>query len=189
MIRVHHTDKQLVLDILCSSFDHNNSVNHVVKQDKKREQRMRHLMDYSFEICRMFGDIFLSDDKKACALVLFPDKKKTSLKTIVLDLKMAIHCVGISRVLEILNRNSRIKKSYPKNPICYLWFIGVLPAERKKGIGSDLLGEVIRVADSLKRPIYLETSIRENLPFYRKFGFTVYNELEFGYKLFLVKKE
>ncbi|MEJ7683000.1 MAG: hypothetical protein WKG06_35120 [Segetibacter sp.] len=69
-------DKNLVVDILTKSFDNNQSVNYIVKQDQKRVQRVSSLMDYSFEVCYLFGDVFLSDDKKACALVTYPDKKR-----------------------------------------------------------------------------------------------------------------
>lgn len=47
----------------------------------------------------------------------------------------------------------------------------------------------MKESDGLKRPIYLETSVPENLRFYSKQGFTIYNELDFGHMLFLVKRE
>ena len=50
MLKATYNDKELILDILCKSFDKNNSVNYVVRQDKKRKKRIRVLMDYSFEI-------------------------------------------------------------------------------------------------------------------------------------------
>jgi ribosomal protein S18 acetylase RimI-like enzyme len=189
MIKADYSDKELVLDILCKSFDSNKSVNYVVKQDENRQKRIRNLMEYSYEICSMFGQIYLSDDKKACALTLFPDKKRTSLKSIFLDAKMAISCVGIDRVSKVLDRDSKIKKSYPNDQILYLWFIGVNPGEQKKGIGSTLLKEIIRESNLSKRPIYLETSMPENIPFYNKLGFNIYKELDFGHTLFLIKRE
>lgn len=188
MIQASHTDKELILDILCKSFDTNKSVNYVVKQDKDRQKRIKNLMVYSYEICSRFGQIYLSDDKKACALTLFPDKKKISLRTIFLDVKMATSCVGINRLMKILDRDSKIKNSYPKDPILYLWFIGVKPEEQKKGIGSGLLKEIIKESIFKQRPIYLETSMPENIHFYKKFGFDVYKELDFDHKLFLIKR-
>lgn len=189
MVRVSYTDKPHVLDILCDSFDTNNSVNYVVKQDENRKQRIRNLMAYSFEVCYLFGEILLSDDKKACALILFPEKKKTTLKTILLDLKLAISCVGLTRVLKVLDRDSKIKRFHPKKPIYYLWFIGVSAADQGKGIGRVLLNDIMKESDAMQRPIYLETSMSENISFYTKAGFEVYNELDFGHKLFLIRKD
>jgi ribosomal protein S18 acetylase RimI-like enzyme len=71
----------------------------------------------------------------------------------------------------------------------YLWFIGVDPKHQNSGIGTTLLNEVIKDSESKNRSIYLETSTMKNLPWYKKFGFDVYNELDLSYKLFFLKKE
>src|SRR6185312_1340531 len=78
MIKATYKDKDRVVDILAKSFDDNQSVNYIVKQDKKRNQRIRKLMVYSFDICYLYGEVFLADDKSGCALILFPDKKKNN---------------------------------------------------------------------------------------------------------------
>ena len=179
-------DKSTIIDILCQSFDINNSVNYVIKQDKNREKRIKSLMDYSFELCQRYGKIYLNDERNACALTLFPDQQKTNIS---LDIKLIFECIGITRVMKVLKRNSQIKKVYPQQPISYLLFIGVNPKEQNKGIGSKLLTEIIKDSESTQKPIYLETSMPENLPFYQKFGFTIYRELDFGHKLYLLKRE
>nr|WP_294897567.1 hypothetical protein [uncultured Pedobacter sp.] len=65
-----------------SAFDENLSVNYIVKKDKHRVERIKVLMDYSFDMCRRYGEVYLSEDENACALVLFPDLKKDNLWTI-----------------------------------------------------------------------------------------------------------
>ncbi len=84
MITAAYKDKNLVVDILTKSFEYNKSVNYIIMQDGKRNKRIRKLMEYSFEVCFQFGKIFLSDDGKGCALIVFPDKKKTTFKSILL---------------------------------------------------------------------------------------------------------
>ncbi|WP_207428901.1 N-acetyltransferase [Pedobacter sp. SYSU D00535] len=189
MIKASSHDKGLVIDILTKSFDTNQSVNYIVKQDKHREKRVEALMDYSFEVCYSFGEVFLSENKKACALILYPDKKKTNLKSILLDIKLILHSVGISNVQKALSRESKIKKLQPKEPMYYIWFIGVDPEYQNSGIGSSLLQEVIADSSQKKRPLYLETSTLKNIPWYKKFGFDIYNELDLSYKLFFLKKD
>lgn len=146
-------------------------------------------MEYSFDYCKMFGDVFLSDDKNACALAVLPDKKRTSLKAILLDVKLALTCIGLPNLKKAMNREARIKSVHPAVPFYYLWFIGVRPEVQNTGIGSTLLAEVIAKSDSMERPIYLETSTLRNLAWYEKFGFQVHNELDFGYKLICLKRE
>lgn len=189
MKKADYNDKSLVVDILTKSFDTNQSVNYIVKQDKNRVKRVSALMDYSFEVCYLFGDVFLSDDRKACALVTYPEKKKTTLKSILLDFKLILSCVGVKNIKKTLARESAINKIQPKELKYYLWFIGVDPEYQNEGIGSVLLNEIIEDSEDKKRPIYLETSTLKNVPWYKKFEFHIYHELDLSYKLFFLKRE
>jgi hypothetical protein len=189
MVKAKQTDKNLVVDILTKSFENNQSVNYIAKQDEKRLTRIRSLMDYSFEICYKFGDVFLSEDRKACALVLYPDKKKTTFKSILLDIKLILFCIGVENIKKALTRESKIKQLQPKELMYYLWFVGVDTEHQNEGIGSVFLNEIIEDSEHTKRPIYLETSTLKNLPWYKKFGFEIYNELDLSYKLFFLKRE
>ena len=189
MIRADYKDKNLIIKILAESFVDNKSVNFIIKQDKNRSERIRKLMDYSFEMCYLFGDIFLSEDKKACTLVLYPDKKRTTLKTMLLDVKLVFSCIGVENIKNAIARESKIKKIQPKNLMYYLWFIGVDPEYQNEGIGSNLMKDIIHDSDNKKRPVYLETSTLKNLPWYKKFGFQIYNEINLGYRLFFLKRE
>jgi hypothetical protein len=189
MIKATYKDKDRIIDILAASFDDNQSVNYISKQDKKRSQRIRKLMAYSFEVCYLFGEIFLTEDKKACALVLYPDKKTTTVKTILLDLQLIFSCIGIENIKKALDREAKIKQLQPKVLMCYLWFIGVDPEYQNEGIGSKLLENIIKDSEYKERPVYLETSTLKNLPWYKKLGFQIYNELDLSYRLFFLKRE
>ena len=188
MIKALYQDKETVLNILCQSFDENKSVNYVTKQDHKRKERVRVLMEYSFEVCYLFGNVFMNTEKTAVALILYPERKKTTAKTILLDLKLALFSIGIKNIFKVLDRESKIKQHHPKTPILYLWFIGVENGQQKRGIGSKLLKEIIEKGTQENREIYLETSTLVNIPWYQKHGFSIYKELEFSYKLFILKK-
>jgi hypothetical protein len=91
MTRASYKNKEVIVDILTNSFRENKSVNYI-KQDKRRETRLRQLMAYSFEVSYMFGEIFMSDDRSACALIVLPDKKKTTPRSILLDLQLILKC-------------------------------------------------------------------------------------------------
>ncbi|HEY0652249.1 MAG TPA: GNAT family N-acetyltransferase, partial [Chryseosolibacter sp.] len=101
-------------------------------------------MDYSFNVCSEFGEVWISDDQQACALILFPDKKRSSFRTLLWDLKLALSVIGIDRVSAVLKREAMIKSNHPKEPIAYLWFIGVNPQLQGKGVGSAFIKEVIQ---------------------------------------------
>jgi len=179
-------DKALVVKLLALSFEKNQSVNYIIRQDEKRKDRIRALMDYSFEICYRFGEVYLSDDRKACALVLYPDRKRTTIKAIWLDLKLIFFAIGISGISKAMKREALIKAKQLDVSIYYLWFIGVDPLYQHQGIGAKLLGELINEAKLQNRPVLLETSTVRNLPWYERFGFHVYDNLELDYTLYFL---
>jgi ribosomal protein S18 acetylase RimI-like enzyme len=132
--------------------------------------------------------VFISDDKKACALIMYPDKKMTSLKSILLDIKLITQCIGIRNIKKTLNREALIKRIQPQEPMTYLWFIGVGLKDQNKGFGSNLLQSIIQYSNQNNRPIYLETSTLRNLPWYIRFGFEIYSEQELNYRLYFLKR-
>lgn len=177
-----------MVSILSKAFDENRSVNYVVRQDQKRVTRIGRLMEYSFNVCLKFGEVWLSDNERGCALILFPDRKRTTFRSILWDLQLAFFSIGLLRVGKVLGREARIKAFHPKEPFCYLWFIGVQTEDQGKGTGSSLLKDIIDRCETIGHPIYLETSVKNNLPWYRKFGFEIYNTIEFTYTLYLLRR-
>jgi len=111
-----------------------------------------------------------------------------NLKSILLDIKLAISCLGLGNLKKTMEREAKVKEIQPKGLLYYLWFIGVDPREQNKGIGTQLLENVINEGVAQKRTICLETSTLKNIPWYEKFGFTTYHKLDFGYELFCMKR-
>jgi len=188
MIKATSQDKSLVVRLLAESFQENKSVNYIVRQDDGKFNRIRALMDYSFEMCFQFGEVWLSEDDKACALILFPHQKRTSIRSIWLDIKLVFSAIGLSGLLKALDREGKIKAKQPKIDMAYLWFIGVDPVFHHEGIGSKLIKEIISESDAKQLPVYLETSTVKNLPWYKALGFQIYNQLELNYTLFFLKR-
>jgi ribosomal protein S18 acetylase RimI-like enzyme len=184
------TRKQIVIEILYKSFLENRSVNFAVKQDSKREARIKKLMEYSYFQGEQFGEIYLSKDQNACAIILIPSRKKTTLKSIVWDLKVVFNCMGILNVSKVLKREREIKKHHPHFPFLHLWYIGVNPEFQGQARGTELMARIIHDAKALHLPIYLETSNPKNFPFYEKLGFKMISEIDnLGYPLKMYLKE
>ena len=189
MIKAVAQDKPLIVDLLSRSFQHNKSVQYIVGEQQAQEQRIYALMDYSFEVCQRFGAVWLSDDRTACALSLYPHCKHTTFKSVWLDIKLIIEAIGIRRLFKTLKRESRIKSIQPQVAMCYLWFIGVDPDQQHQGTGSKLLTELVEDATRKNLPLYLETSTVSNVAWYEHLGFKAYGQIDLDYTLFFFKRE
>ncbi|MCZ4222923.1 GNAT family N-acetyltransferase [Pedobacter rhodius] len=189
MIKATYKDRVLVTNLLAASFKENQSIAYTIKQDGKAVKRIAALMAYAFDSCFKFGEVLLSDDRKACALVMYPHLKKGSLSTLWLDIKLIFKAVGIGGIFKVIKREGKIKEIQPKGEMAYLWFIGVKPALQHAGIGSKLLQEIIEWTAKKQLPLYLETSTPANLPWYKKFGFEIYGQLDLGYRLYFLSRK
>lgn len=184
-------DRKLVVDILSNAFDDNMSVNYIVSRGPDSGKRIRALMKYSFDLCFEFGKVYIGDDGVSCALILYPEKKKTTTKSIWLDLVLIFNAIGLFNVFKALRREKTVKEGYKPTKMltAYLWFIGVYKEYQKKGQGSRLLEELCDSCRQEKRELFLETSVLTNISWYERFGFTIYNQIDFGYTLFFLKKD
>lgn len=183
MIRAGRLDKKLVVQILSDSFSDNLSVLYILKKGSNKYKSIRALMEYSFDMCMLFGGVYLSVEKNACALIMLPNLKKDTLKSTLLDIKLILNCTGLGNIKKVLNREKLIKQEHPTKHMIYLWFIGVLSTEQNKGIGSALLLDVLKQAEIKNLKVFLETSTIKNIPWYQKFGFNEYASVDLGYTL------
>lgn len=174
-----YSDKNSVVEILVSAFlplKDKNSINLVVKQDKKRAERMRFLMAYLFEKAFKFGEIYISNNNKACILLSFPHKQKTTLKTGFLDFQLANKCIGFNRVLTVLKRQKSVQKNYPKGKFILPLIMGVTNDCKGNGTAARLMIEVKNHYKHSKLPVIVDAALKQNVILYQKFGFKVFKE-------------
>ena len=190
MIKATKDDRQLIVQILAESFDDNQSVNYIIPQTKSRKKRLFRLMEYSFDVCFTYGDIFLNQEKTACCLILYPnDPGNKTFKKTLLDLRLILSSIGLSNLYKASVREARIKAVHPvKKRFAHLWYIGVFKKKQGIGIGTLLLNEVIDYYEKKNFPVYLETSTERNLSWYNANSFFPFETLDFTYKLYCFKK-
>lgn len=184
---VSSNNRQRHIDLLQAAFADNLSVNYIVQQDQKKKMRIARLIEYAYTTCERYGKVISTDDGHGCALVLFPDQKKFSLRSLALDLKLILDVTGFSRLFKILKREQLINEQHPDKFIYYLWFIAIDPVQQGKGLGTELLQKLIAEAHLMQRPFYLETSTLKNIPWYEKNGFRIFHELDIGYRLYFIR--
>lgn len=157
--------RQKVIDILFHSFYDNGSVNFVIKQDDKKERRIRDLLEYSYEKGERFGKVYLSENEEAAAIVIDPAREKFTRG----DIRLITRVIGMAGLPKVLKREKNLKQLKPKGKVLYFWYVGVKPEAQGKGQGTQLIEQII--ADYPEYHIHLQTSNPRNFPLYEKMGF------------------
>lgn len=183
MYQVSHADRERVVEILTASFADNLSVNDLIPQDARRMSRIMHVMRYSFEMCMRYGEVLLSEDRNACALVLYTGRRPNPVRKWLLDCNLIYHSIGIRNIRKASQREKCIMQKHNYPFACYLWFIGVLPAAQHTGLGTRMMKAIINKALLKKLPLLLETSTARNIHWYDALGFKHYDTLHLGYTL------
>jgi len=70
-----------------------------------------------------------------------------------------------------------IESKHPREPHWYLASLGTAVEQQGKGVGGALMRPVLDHCDAEGIPCYLESSKERNLPFYRRHGFEVVEEV------------
>jgi ribosomal protein S18 acetylase RimI-like enzyme len=187
MTRATKNDKAAIIDILCKSFLNNQRINLLIVADKKREQRVRAFMEYNYELATHYGDIWLSDDKTACALTLDPSNLKMDTRIFFLGIKVIIRSIGLSHAYRFFVWRSKLRQLIPKQEATYLLFIAVDPIFRYKGVGGNLLRQLIRRSNLENLRVYTDSASEQDIPWYLKSGFEIYEQKNIGYPLYFLR--
>jgi ribosomal protein S18 acetylase RimI-like enzyme len=99
--------------------------------------------------------------------------------------------VLLPRIVRSTHAVREIERRHPVVPHYYLSVLGTEPKQQGGGIGSALLGPVLRTCDSDDVGAYLECSKESNVDFYVRHGFTVTERIELpeGPPLWLMWRE
>jgi ribosomal protein S18 acetylase RimI-like enzyme len=192
MIKAGKIHKDRVLELLAECIDKNKSVNWIVKQDAKRKERIRHLLNYSFEICIAAEQIFLTEDQNGVIICSMSDDKLPFLEEAWHTARFLINVTGINGIGKALRRERYVTSFHPTDhEFIYIWFLAVDKSMQGTGVGTAMLAELITTSNQANLPIYLETSEERNVKFYQKHGFEIYHvsdEAMFGFKLYFLRK-
>ena len=187
MRKGYNSDKRLVIDILVSAFlpiKEENSINLIVKQDHKRAQRMEILMEYLFEKALYFGEVYISDNEKSCILLKFPHREKTTLKSIIWNIKLATKCIGLTRVPKVLKRQKITERNYPSTPHIRPMIMGTIDENKGNGTAARMMLELINTHKDKHLPVIVDAAADHNVRLYQKIGFKIIGrEDELGFPI------
>ncbi|MFC4096836.1 GNAT family N-acetyltransferase [Euzebyella saccharophila] len=193
MIKATKEDRDLVVDILMDAFEpihDDSSINFVVKQDAKRKQRMRVLMEYLFDKSYRTGYVCISDNRASCLLLTYSNRDTFSFSKLFSTLRLAFKCIGIERVSKVLERQKVIQRNYPKTPYIRPMIFAV-KQEYKGGVTAPkLILQVYKEFRDTKLPVIVDAANENNVKLYQKFGLSIFNKEEsLGFPIYLMKME
>lgn len=161
---------------LASAFNHD-PVFQWMTPERNREQRLRRFFTSQLRFTIRHDAVITTDDGKGVAVWLPPDQWKVPNGELVKLFPTLVRAFG-GRLPRVLGGLSMIEKKHPKDPPhWYLEFLGTQRESQRSGIGSRVIGFMLERCDQEGIPAYLEASSPENVPFYRRHGFEVIEDL------------
>ena len=135
------------------------------------------------------GLIYTTPERSGAALWAGPGRWREDLRESLMLLPMLP--VLLPRIVRSTHAVRDIERRHPVEPHYYLSVLGTEPQQQGGGIGSALLGPVLRRCDSDGVGAYLESSKESNLDFYARHGFAVTERIELpeGPALWLMWRE
>jgi ribosomal protein S18 acetylase RimI-like enzyme len=127
-----------------------------------------------------YDAVFTASDFNAAAVWL-PPAGLGSLSLppgrMLLLLPLLIRIAGWSRLTRVMALGDAMEKHHPPQPPhWYLFFLGVAPEMRGKGLGSTMLEATLKRVDEDRTPAFLDNSNPRNTRLYERHGFSVVTE-------------
>lgn len=157
----------------------------IMPDENKRIQQLEWWMSILLKYTLLYGEIHFTEDRKAVAMWLGPDRpivndfKIFSMGLILYPIKIGFR--NFMRALDISGQWDKEHKKMNRRHY-YLMVIAVEPELQGKGIGSRLMEVGLKKADNDGLECFLETVTPEDVQFYRKHNFNVIFNKGFGLK-------
>ncbi len=173
--------KNIAVEILHSAFEpitEDNLINEVVIHDDKRSERIKILMEFLVEDCLRSGEVLLSDGNTACILTKFSDASTFDFWKLKWYFKIAIKCTGLSKAMNILKRQSSLKKYHVKERYIHPVIMGARSEVNGRGTGMRLIKQLIAHYRDNTFPVIIETTTEANKKIYEHFGFKTFKTVQ-----------
>jgi ribosomal protein S18 acetylase RimI-like enzyme len=153
-------------------------INHIFRNDARRDAGLRAFFATQMRADYLpFGGCYTTEGYTGAAIWAPAGKPLLTGLTAVLTMVPVLPYVALRlpTTLRILNT---MEGMHPHEPHWYLASLGTAVELQGTGIGSALMRPVLEHCDADGIPAYLESSKERNVPFYRRHGFEVVEEVQ-----------
>ena len=168
----HSDDAARVTSVITRSFLDDPLVNWIVRQDRRRVQRIARLVHTTVELFMPAGETSIERSGAGCALWVAPSASALSPWKTLRLMGMLGRVAGWRRLMAMAEFYRQFEQLAPAQPAYHLLYLAVAPEARGQGLATALMQPVLQRCDACGLPAYLENSRRVNLPLYERNGFT-----------------
>lgn len=171
-------DVRAIRAMLARAFDDDPVSRYLFPSDRRRPGGLRRFFGLQMRRDLLaHGGVYTTDGCLGAALWAPPGKPPPSRLRAFLTVVPVVPYVMGATLRRSLRFLAQVEAIHPHEPHWYLETLGTEPARQGHGIGSAVLQPVLRQADAAGVRAYLESSKWENVPFYRRHGFEVTQEV------------
>jgi GNAT superfamily N-acetyltransferase len=163
---------------IARGFDDNEIWVWLIPDDRKRLGLLtRRYAAMIKHVCIPRGGAWATADLQGAALWTPPDRLKWTLREQLHEELSLLPGLGLRGAMRGRRLYALFRANHPSAPHYYLDTLSIDPDHQRRGYGSALLAPLLERADAERMPVYLETQRRDNVPFYRRFGFEETGEM------------
>ena len=177
MLENSFTSLSTIAQVLAESFADDPSFNLVFPQTPDRSSAIRAFFEPFVADASKRGKIIMAPNSQGVCIwypaeVEIFDKQFEQMVVEIIEILAKVAGTETAQFWQYLIE--QVGRHEPQQHHCEVFFLGLKPSARGKGIGQDLLKPVLNYADENQVPCYLVSSNTRNISFYERHGFAKY---------------
>jgi ribosomal protein S18 acetylase RimI-like enzyme len=172
---------QQVANILTESFLDDPSFSFVFGENYHKVSALNAFFEMFVTDAMQRGEIMIAPDEQGACIwypaevEIFNEQFEDTLGKIIYTISEIAGKESGKRFEQLIEK---VGENEPTQKHCEVFFIGLKPSARRKGIGKSLLKPVLDYADTNQVGCYLVSSNPRNISFYERYGFQKYCPIE-----------
>jgi ribosomal protein S18 acetylase RimI-like enzyme len=168
--------KQKAIDVMVAAFFDYPMFNLYFPDRSKRKSVMDWYLGRVLDCALYYGEVYTTPSVSGVIFILPPGHTRISQwEYIRRGFLPAPFVLGLNDFIRSQDCEDFVGNEHEKNmrgmDHYYLWGLTVDPTVKRQGIGTTLLGQLVKEANSDNLPIYLETHDNKNVNYYQRLGF------------------
>ena len=174
--KANTSDIEALATTLTQAFDDDPLTTWLFPDPTARRRKLPTFFRALFRAALPFGEVYTTDESRCAAIWNPPGTFPMGWRK---DAQLGFTTARLvgPRIVSCSRGLMYFASHHPKEPHWYLQMLGTQPEWQGKGAGSAILAPVLERCDREGARAYLESSKEQNIPFYKRHGFDVTQEI------------